>query len=138
MPEHSVSVAGIVVDQAQRVLAIQRADNGEWQPPGGVLEHGETIEHGVMREVREETGVRVSVGRLTGVYKNMPRHVVALVFRCTPGNEIPRPTDEAVAVRWLHLDEVARLMTPTFAVRVTDAFRSGPPAVRVHDGVRVL
>lgn len=31
MPEHSVSVAGIVVDQAQRVLAIQRADNGEWR-----------------------------------------------------------------------------------------------------------
>ncbi|MFI5617409.1 NUDIX hydrolase [Streptomyces sp. NPDC051567] len=34
------------------------------------------------REVLEETGIRVEVGGLTGVYKNMVVGVVALVFRC--------------------------------------------------------
>ena len=37
-PKHSVSVAGIVVDDQDRVLVIQRRDNGHWEPPGGVLE----------------------------------------------------------------------------------------------------
>lgn len=76
-PKHSVSVAGIVIDESDRVLLIQRRDNGHWEPPGGVLELGETFEQGVIREVREETGLRVEVERLTGVYKNMNRGVVA-------------------------------------------------------------
>jgi 8-oxo-dGTP diphosphatase len=37
-PKHSVSVAGVVIDEDERVLLIQRRDNGHWEPPGGVLE----------------------------------------------------------------------------------------------------
>lgn len=40
---HSVSVAGAIVDDAGRALLIRRRDNGRWEPPGGVLEAGETI-----------------------------------------------------------------------------------------------
>ncbi|WP_344447389.1 NUDIX hydrolase, partial [Kitasatospora nipponensis] len=79
-PLHSVSVAGVVVREDGRVLAIRRADNGTWEPPGGVLELGETVEDGVRREIYEETGIKVTVDRLTGVYKNMTRGIVALVF----------------------------------------------------------
>ena len=61
MPQHSVSVAGVVVRDDGRVLAIRRADNGTWEPSGGVLELSETLEDGVRREVYEETGVKVSV-----------------------------------------------------------------------------
>jgi ADP-ribose pyrophosphatase YjhB (NUDIX family) len=71
-PEHSVSVAGIVVRDDGRILAVRRRDNQHWEPPGGVLELDETFEHGVRREVSEETGIEVRVERLTGVYKNMP------------------------------------------------------------------
>src|SRR3954447_11594882 len=79
---HSVSVAGVVVDEAGRVLVVQRRDNGRWEPPGGILERDETLEEGVAREVAEETGLTVEVERLTGVYKNMSRGIVALVYRC--------------------------------------------------------
>ncbi|WP_214111087.1 NUDIX domain-containing protein [Acrocarpospora catenulata] len=54
---HSVSVAGVVVDDRGRVLLTQRADNDQWQAPGGVLEIGETITNGLRREVLEETGL---------------------------------------------------------------------------------
>lgn len=37
-PLHSVSVAGVVVREDGRLLAIRRADNGTWELPGGVLE----------------------------------------------------------------------------------------------------
>jgi 8-oxo-dGTP diphosphatase len=48
----------------------------------GVLELTETIHDGLRREVREETGLDIEPGALTGVYKNMPRGIIALVFRC--------------------------------------------------------
>jgi 8-oxo-dGTP diphosphatase len=137
-PKHSVSVAGIVVDDNGRVLVIRRRDNGHWEPPGGVLEIGESFEEGVRREVQEETGLPVAVEQLTGVYKNMQRGVVALVFRCHPLADRPHETAEAVAVRWAYPGEVAELMDPAYAVRVTDALSSAAPAVRIHDGVHLL
>src|SRR5262249_55831694 len=51
------------------------------EPPGGVLELDETIEDGLRREAREETGLEVEPIALTGVYKNMTRGIVAPVFR---------------------------------------------------------
>ena len=79
---HSVSVAGVVVDGHDRALLIRRRDNLRWEPPGGVLELGESIEAGLCREVREESGLAVQTVSLTGVYKNMNRAIIALVFRC--------------------------------------------------------
>lgn len=133
LPQHSVSVAGIVFDDQGRVLAIRRRDNNQWQPPGGVLELGETFEEGVRREVLEETGIHVRVGRLTGVYKNMNMRVVALVFRCTAVGGTPQATDESQEVQWLDVADAIALMPPTFAVRVEDA--TLPTAAhRTHDG----
>ncbi|MFD8483195.1 NUDIX hydrolase [Kitasatospora sp. NPDC059673] len=140
-PLHSVSVAGAVVREDGRVLVIQRADNGAWQPPGGVLELGESVEDGVRREVFEETGVWVRPECLTGVYKNMSRGVVALVFRCTVENGEARPTEEAVAVDWFTSEEVRQNVSEVFAVRILDALdpsRGGEPRIRSHDGHRLI
>lgn len=134
----SVSVAGIVVD-VDNVLIIQRADNLTWEPPGGVLEHDETFIEGVRREVFEETGVTVDVHELTGCYLNMSKHVVALVFRCTPQAGEPRTSAESLAVQWLPAVEAVRRLSPVFAVRVTDALQpSRWPAVRHHDGIALI
>lgn len=135
-PKYSVSVAGVVVDEAGRVLVIQRRDNGAWEAPGGILEPGETFEEGVIREVREETGITVEVERLTGVYKNMTRDIVALVYRCHQLSGTAGTSDEASGVRWVSRHEVDSLMTPAFAIRVHDAFQD-TPASRAHDGVDV-
>lgn len=95
LPRHSVAVAGIVIDGQGRALLIQRPENGRWEPPGGVLELGETFQAGVRREVKEETGLDVEPDELTGVYKNMARAVVALTFPChilaANSPPIPRP-----------------------------------------------
>src|SRR3954469_21425074 len=109
---HSVSVAGVVVDHAGRVLVIQRRDNGRWEPPGGILERDETFEEGVVREIAEETGVAVEVERLTGVYKNMTRGIVAIVYRCRLIGGSAHPTNESAAAEWVTPTEVERLMSP--------------------------
>ena len=134
-PRHSVSVAGVVVDDEGRVLVVRRRDNGEWQPPGGVLELNETIEDGLRREVQEETGIEISPGPLTGVYKNMRLGVIALVFRCAPRGGHLQLSDETQQVLWMSLDQVERAMSPAFAVRILDAFNETAHAeLRSHDG----
>lgn len=136
-PRHSVSVAAIVINDAGQVLVIRRRDNGHWEPPGGVLELGEQFEEGVRRELREETGLHVRVDRLTGVYKNLTAGVVALVFRCHPLGTTDADSVEADAVRWVDLNEIAELMDPAYAVRVTDAL-SNSTVTRAHDGVELV
>ena len=136
MPKHSVSVAGIVVRDDDRVLVIRRDDNGQWEAPGGVLNLDESFEEGVRREVLEETGLQVTVERLTGVYKNLTQGIVALVYRCRPGDGGTHPTAEAREVRWMTREEVVSAMNPAFAVRVLDAF-DGYPRSRAHDGVNL-
>jgi ADP-ribose pyrophosphatase YjhB (NUDIX family) len=138
-PRHSVSVAAAVTNNDGRVLVIRRRDTGAWQLPGGILELGETIEQGVRREVHEETGVTVEPIRLTGVYKNMNRGVVALVFLARPIGGTPQPTDEADAVEWWTADQVPDTMDEAFSIRILDALRENPaPAIRSHDGVHLL
>ncbi|MCD2194089.1 NUDIX domain-containing protein [Actinomycetospora endophytica] len=136
-PKHSVSVAGIVVDAQDRVLVIQRRDNGHWEPPGGVLELLETPEAGVRREVLEETGALIAVERLTGIYKNLSAGVVALVFRCRIEGGPVGATEESASVRWLTLDRAEKLMAPAYSVRIRDAFGS-QVAVRSHDGEQIV
>ena len=136
---YSVSVAGVIVDDEGRALIIQRRDNGHWEPPGGILEHGETIEAGLRREVYEETGLKIGVGPLTGVYKNLQRHVVALVFLCQPTAGEIRANAEVVALRWADRAELQRRMAPAYAIRVIDAITfQAQAAIRAHDGTRVI
>jgi len=136
---HSVSVAGVVVDDAGRALMIRRCDNGHWEPPGGILELDEDIEDGLRREVREETGLSVEPAALTGVYKNVVRGVVALVFRCRVTGGQLALSNETTELRWATAAEVAGLSDPAYAVRVTDALEHAtPPAIRTHDGVQLV
>lgn len=138
LPLHSVSVTGIVRREDGRILAIKRADDGRWVPPGGILELNETPQEGVIREVLEETGVKVKPERLTGVYKNMRLGVVSLAFLCRAAGGDAAPTDEATEVEWVLPSEAIDVMPEARAVRVTDALRSGGPFVRSHDGTSLL
>jgi len=136
---HSVSVAGVITDDHGRALLIQRRDNHRWEPPGGVLELGETIHDGLLREVREETGLDIQPMSLTGIYKNMPRGIIALVFRCKITGGKLRTSNETTAFRWATEADTAELTDEAYAVRVLDALHNDcSPVIRQHDGVRLL
>ncbi|GAA2056364.1 NUDIX domain-containing protein [Streptomyces cheonanensis] len=137
---HSVSVSGVIIDDAGRALLIQRRDNGHWEPPGGVVEAGETITDALQREVLEETGITIALpAALTGVYQNMTSLIVSLVFRCEAADGNPVTGPETRAWRWAARDEVAELASEAYAIRVLDALDTmNPPAVRAHDGVKLL
>jgi len=104
-----------------------------------VLELAESIEDGLRREVREETGLEVEPVTLTGVYKNMARGIIALVFRCRILAGQLTPNDEVTEFHWATADEVTHMVSEAYAVRVLDALRdNATAAVRQHDGVRLV
>lgn len=138
LPRHSVSAGGAVIREDGRMLAIKRADNGEWVLPGGIVELDEDPRDTVRREVLEETGITVEPGQLTGVYKNMRLGVVSLVFRCQPVSGAAQLTAEATEVAWLDGTQVTGRMAEAFAIRLTDALEADEPRVRIHDGQHLL
>jgi len=76
---------------------------------------------------------------LTGVYKNMKRGIIALVFRCrVTGGELD-VSDEAEAFRWVTESDISELASEAYAVRVLDSLRSsGQAAIRKHDGTQLI
>ena len=70
------------------------------QVPSAAPDRDESIEDGLRREAREETGLTVEPVALTGVYKNMSRSIVALVFRCKVAGGQLTANDEVTAFQW--------------------------------------
>jgi len=67
-------VAGAVLDSVDRVLLAYHEDDEAWLLPGGSLEAGESLADGLVREVREETGVDVRPVRPRAVVEHLVRH----------------------------------------------------------------
>jgi 8-oxo-dGTP diphosphatase len=111
------SACGVVVDDRGRILCARRADNGNWTLPSGAVDPGEQPADACVREVFEETGVRVAVQRLAGVmlreyvypHGDVCQYVTTW-FRCRPiGGEAVVNDDESTAVAWFALDDVPEL-----------------------------
>jgi ADP-ribose pyrophosphatase YjhB (NUDIX family) len=109
-----VGVGAVVVDEG-RVLLIRRGTEplkGHWSLPGGLLEVGESLTDGVIREVREETGLIVEpvalVELLDRIHREAGRvryhYVIADYLCCVVGGQLQAASD-ADAVRWVERAE---------------------------------
>lgn len=61
-------VAALIRDEAGSVLLQRRSDDGTWSLPAGAVDPGESPAQAVVREVWEETGLRVVPEKLAGVF----------------------------------------------------------------------
>ncbi|HLZ36762.1 MAG TPA: NUDIX hydrolase [Mycobacteriales bacterium] len=108
-------VGAVVTDPERRLLLVRRAHPpgaGRWSIPGGRVEPGETGPAAVAREVREETGLEVTVGRRAGdVVRAGPGGVVYAItdYACTMTGGALRAGDDAADVRWVRPEELATL-----------------------------
>ncbi|MEY4918405.1 MAG: Mutator MutT protein [Verrucomicrobiota bacterium] len=116
-----IEVSAALILHGGRLLITQRHAKahlgGLWEFPGGKLEPGETFEQCLVREIREELGVEISVGELfEEVHHDYPEKSVHLkFFICQLISGTPQPLDCA-AVKWIGKSEL-----PTHEFPAADA-----------------
>lgn len=120
MERPTIAVGAICVRDGQLLLIRRRNDpaRGRWSLPGGRVEAGELLADALKREVREETGLEISVGDLAGILE-VPRpgthYVILDYFATVEGSSTPLAADDATEARWVALDDVIRMdLTPRF------------------------
>jgi len=143
--ELRLSVSAVVWRDPKRrqLLLMRRSDNGQWGLPGGYVEPGESVVEAASREVYEETGVRIEVGRLVGVYSDPARQVIEyadgnrvqavnLCFEATcVGTGTPTTPEETLETGYFEADGLPEPFVPIHGVRLSDAqARTGAVAVR--------
>lgn len=130
-----VAVSAFVRDADGRILMIHRTDNDKYSIPGGGMEVGETVAGAVVREVLEETGIRVRPVGIVGIFSD-PDHVIAyddgevrqefsICFAAEPIDGIPTTSSESKAVRWIAPEEVSNLdVHPSIRERIRRGLHS--------------
>jgi ADP-ribose pyrophosphatase YjhB (NUDIX family) len=114
-PEAPLVGVGAVIVHEGRVLLVQRGREplkGRWSLPGGMVELGESLQAGVIREVEEETGLLVEPVELIELLDRIHRegeriryHYVIADYLCrVTGGELKAASD-ADAVRWVERKE---------------------------------
>jgi 8-oxo-dGTP diphosphatase len=114
-----VAVKGLILHQG-KVLIVQRANDdeiggGTWELVGGKIEFGEDLEAALVREIKEEVGLDVTVEKILYVttFKTDPtRQVVILTYLCRSNNRDVVLSKEHIDYRWSTKEQLRLLLTP--------------------------
>jgi len=127
--KNCIEVSAALIFRGGKLLITKRhADahlGGLWEFPGGKREPDETFEQCLVREIREELGVQISVGELfEEVFHDYPEKSVRLKFflsRLIAGK--PQPLDCA-AVKWIEKSQLAAHQFPAADAQLLDRLLS--------------
>jgi 8-oxo-dGTP diphosphatase len=133
-PSAPLAGVGAVVVDSGRVLLVQRGREplkGHWSLPGGLIELGESLHAGLVREVREETGLEVEpielIELLDRIHRDGDRvryHYVIADYLCRVTGGALQAASDAAAVRWVERAEWnshSALLLDPITVRVIEA-----------------
>lgn len=106
-----IGVRGVVLDPDGRVLLVRHSYGSEgWGFPGGGPGRRERLADTIVREVREETGVRCQVEQLLGVYDSFHEgksdHVALFVCSAVQGSQPQPASPEIVACGFFSLNDL--------------------------------
>ena len=104
-PRHIVAASALVRNDEGQILIV-RSHNRGWEIPGGQIEIGETLIDGLKREVMEESGVHVEIGRLAAVRTNLTSSIVIFCFEARYLDGELGPSDETPEVRWASSEQL--------------------------------
>jgi ADP-ribose pyrophosphatase YjhB (NUDIX family) len=108
----AVGVAALILDERGRILLVRRTYSRDepWAIPGGWLERGDSdLRRALERELHEETGLRVQVGRVRAVERTGFTLVVLLQAELLDPLASFRPSPEVSEVAWVEPSRAAEL-----------------------------
>ncbi len=128
-PERPIVGVGGMVIEGGRALLIRRGGEplkGRWSIPGGTLELGETLEAGLIREMREETGLSVRVLDLIEAFERIlpdghgrtRYHFVILDYLCERIEGTARASSDVLDVAWVREEEIGPYNLTVTATRI--------------------
>lgn len=109
-PKHFVSAATIVINDKDEILLIKGPMRG-WEMPGGVVEVGESLKGGAIRETKEETGIDVEIIKFCGIFQNVKASICNTLFLAKPiGGELTT-SPESLEVGFFPIDQGLEMVT---------------------------
>jgi len=132
MAQFNVAAFVVIFDKKGRILLSHRRDLDLWNLPGGGVESGELPIETAVRETREETGLKVKIKELIGVYGKSKRDEVVFLFRGRiKGGELKK-TSEADKHKFFKINKIPENTIPKHKERILDAVkkRSNPVFTR--------
>ena len=125
----TIKVVAAIIKQDDKVLATQRG-HGEfkdgWEFPGGKVEEGETTEHAIVREIKEELAADIVViSKLTTVEHDYPTfHLSMDCFwaKLAEGTDIKLLEHESA--KWLEINDIDSVGWLPADIKVVDAIKA--------------
>jgi len=128
---HIVASGGLIVNSENEILLVNNPRKG-WEYPGGIIEPGETLPQGLIREIKEETGVNVEIVNIVGIYSNTKKKkgyngveevptIITIDFICKYISGDLRTSDESIEVKWLSKEEALKVVNPKQQLRLRKA-----------------
>lgn len=109
------TASGLVLDDAGRILLARRAiepDKGKWDLPGGFLQEGEEPRDALVRELEEETSMRIEPVAFFDVVVDRygededAQYTLNLYWTCRVVSGEPNPADDVAELSWFGRDEL--------------------------------
>jgi len=126
-------VVAVITDEQQRILITQRPlhapHGGYWEFPGGKLEVGESAEHALIREIKEEVGLDVHQYKLLGHINHdyADKSVQLIVFHVTSFTGTPSRLEGQLDMQWIARERINPELFPEANRKIFDLMKSDYP-----------
>lgn len=134
---HRVAAGAVVINKVDKILLVKEVRRGKyvWSIPGGLLEKGEPLIHGVKREVQEETGAEINPFCLLGltnwagnsIFKDDPYNQVGLSIVLGANyvtGEIRPDEEEVTECHFFSIKEIQELGSATYLTNIITYFNA--------------
>lgn len=116
-----VATFGFIFDENNKILLCHRCDYDLWNLPGGTMQAGESPWECVTREVKEETGLKVDIARLAGVYNKPDKGELVFSFICEVTGGQLTLNEEADKIEYFNIKDLPANISKKQVERIYDA-----------------